>query len=93
MIGKPGEPIRAMDIDSIILVASDKGVDAIHPGYGFLSEKPEFAAACAAAGIVFVGPSVQQLRDLGDKTSARRMAHQCRSRFSADLTKQFKCGR
>ncbi|MCA9150168.1 MAG: pyruvate carboxylase, partial [Planctomycetales bacterium] len=77
MIGKPGEPIRAyLDIEGILTIAKRQGVDAIHPGYGFLSEKPEFAAACADAGITFVGPSVKVLRDLGDKTSARRLAQQ-----------------
>jgi len=75
-VGKPGEPIRSyLDIPSIIAVAKEVGVDAIHPGYGFLSEKPEFAAACEAAGITFVGPRVDLLRDLGDKTAARRIAN------------------
>ncbi|MFM9653930.1 biotin carboxylase N-terminal domain-containing protein, partial [Streptomyces galilaeus] len=50
------------------------GVDAIHPGYGFLSENPVFAEACAAAGILFIGPSPQVLRTLGDKVSARLAA-------------------
>ncbi len=74
-IGTPGEPIRAyLDIDAIITIAKDHGVDAIHPGYGFLSERPEFAAACAAAGITFVGPQVDALQRLGDKVSARQLA-------------------
>ena len=74
-IGKPGEPIRAyLDIDSIVGLAKDVGVDAIHPGYGFLSERPELAKACAAAGIKFVGPSVHCLEALGDKTAAREIA-------------------
>ncbi|SFI19135.1 pyruvate carboxylase [Planctomicrobium piriforme] len=76
-VGKPGEPIRSyLDIPSIIAVAKEVGVDAIHPGYGFLSEKPEFAAACEAAGITFVGPRVDLLENLGDKTAARRIAVQ-----------------
>src|ERR1700744_2817909 len=56
-VGKPGEPIRAyLDIDGIIAVARQHEVDAIHPGYGFLSENPKMGRACADAGIAFVGP-------------------------------------
>ena len=56
-VGKPGEPIRSyLNIPAIIALAREKEVDAIHPGYGFLSENAEFARACAAAGIEFVGP-------------------------------------
>ncbi|MFC1758817.1 pyruvate carboxylase [Planctomycetota bacterium] len=74
-IGQPGEPIRAyLDIANIIDVAKRHGVDAIHPGYGFLSEKPEFAHACKEAGITFVGPSVEVLESLGNKTTARKIA-------------------
>ncbi|RLT22522.1 MAG: pyruvate carboxylase, partial [Planctomycetota bacterium] len=74
-IGKTGEPIRSyLDIPSIIALAKQTEVDAIHPGYGFLSERPEFATACAEAGIKFVGPSVKCLESLGDKTAARNIA-------------------
>ena len=74
-IGKTGEPIRSyLDIPSIIALAKQIEVDAIHPGYGFLSERPEFAKACAAAGIQFVGPSIACLESLGDKTAARNIA-------------------
>ncbi|MEQ9412142.1 MAG: pyruvate carboxylase [Fuerstiella sp.] len=74
-IGKPGEPIRAyLDIDAVVQLAKDVGADAIHPGYGFLSERADFAQACADAGIRFVGPSVAALEALGDKTSARAIA-------------------
>ena len=74
-IGEPGEPIRAyLDIEAIVSLAKRIGVDAIHPGYGFLSENPEFAAACADAGIIFVGPTVSVLQQLGDKTAAREIA-------------------
>ncbi|MEI7700118.1 MAG: pyruvate carboxylase [Planctomycetia bacterium] len=74
-IGKPGEPIRSyLDIASIVALARQVGADAIHPGYGFLSERPEFATACAEAGIKFVGPSIHCLEALGDKTAARSIA-------------------
>jgi pyruvate carboxylase len=55
-------------------MAAEKGVDAIHPGYGFLSENPALPRACEAAGIQFVGPSAELLELLGDKTAARRLA-------------------
>ncbi len=75
LTGRAGEPIRAyLDIESIIGLAKEVGVDAIHPGYGFLSERPELALACDAAGIKFVGPSVHCLEALGDKTAAREIA-------------------
>ena len=63
-----------LDIGQIIAIARDNGVDAIHPGYGFLSENPEFAEACAVAGITFIGPDPQSMRLLGDKVSARHVA-------------------
>ncbi len=76
-IGRPGEPIRSyLDIPGIIAIAKRAEVDAIHPGYGFLSENPEFAQACVDAGIEFVGPPVDVLRRLGDKTAAREIAKQ-----------------
>lgn len=58
-------------IDKIIDVARKAGVDAIHPGYGFLSENAEFAAACADAGITFIGPSPDAIEKMGDKSTAR----------------------
>jgi pyruvate carboxylase len=75
LVGKPGEPIRSyLDIQGIVAIAKEREIDAIHPGYGFLSENPEFASACAAAGITFVGPRVDLLKTLGDKTAARDLA-------------------
>jgi len=68
-------PISAyLDIDQIISVAKENSVDAIHPGYGFLSESPEFAQACADNGIKFVGPTIENLNTFADKTSARQQA-------------------
>jgi pyruvate carboxylase len=76
-VGTPGEPLRAyLDIDNIVALAREHDIDAIHPGYGFLSENPHFAAACRDAGITFVGPRVEVLEQLGDKLAARRLAHQ-----------------
>ena len=76
-VGRIGEPIRAyLDIEGIVKLAQEYEVDAIHPGYGFLSENPDLARACEAAGIVFCGPSPQILDQLGDKIVARKIAEQ-----------------
>lgn len=70
-IGKIGHPVRAyLSVGEIIRVAREAGADAIYPGYGFLSENAEMAAACAAAGIVFVGPAARVLELTGDKARA-----------------------
>lgn len=74
-VGASGEPIRAyLSIPAIIEIASRYGIDAIHPGYGFLSENPDLAKACLEAGIMFVGPHEAALQQLGDKTFARELA-------------------
>ena len=76
-VGTPGEPLRAyLDIDSLIALAHEREIDAIHPGYGFLAESAQLAGACAAAGITFVGPRAEVLDQLGDKLAARRLALQ-----------------
>ena len=68
-------PIDAyLDINKIIKIALDAGVDAIHPGYGFLSENPEFVDACERNGITFIGPSSDLMRAMGDKISSKKMA-------------------
>ena len=63
-----------LDIDALIRAAKETGCDAVHPGYGFLSESAEFAERCAAEGITFIGPTPEILRVLGDKGSARQLA-------------------
>ncbi len=75
VVGRGKGPVAAyLDIDGIVGVAKENGVDLIHPGYGFLSENPDFARACAAAGITFVGPDPRLLELLGDKVAARKLA-------------------
>ena len=74
-IGEGQGPVQAyLDVDGIVALAKEKGVDAIHPGYGFLSENPALPRACERAGITFVGPSAELLELLGDKTAARGLA-------------------
>jgi pyruvate carboxylase len=74
-IGEGMSPVGAyLSIPEIIRVAKMAGADAIHPGYGLLSENPDFVDACDAAGITFIGPKAETMRALGDKASARRVA-------------------
>ncbi len=74
-IGSDNEPLKPyLDGNEIIRVALENGVDAIHPGYGFLSENPNFAKDCLANGIIFVGPEVEVLQALGDKITAKKVA-------------------
>ncbi|GEN47831.1 pyruvate carboxylase [Ligilactobacillus pobuzihii] len=77
LIGAGKKPIEAyLDIDDIIHVAKMTGADAIHPGYGFLAENEEFARSCQEAGIIFIGPTVEQLHIFGDKVAAKQVATQ-----------------
>jgi pyruvate carboxylase len=74
-IGEGLGPVAAyLSIDEIIRVAKLSGADAIHPGYGLLSENPDFVDACVANGITLIGPKAETMRALGDKASARRVA-------------------
>jgi pyruvate carboxylase len=75
LVGEGKTPVDAyLDIVDIIRIAREAKADAIHPGYGFLSENPEFAEACAAAGVIFIGPTPDTMRRLGNKVSARTLA-------------------
>jgi acetyl-CoA carboxylase biotin carboxylase subunit len=65
-----------LDMEKIITIARQSGAEAIHPGYGFLSENPRFARTCADAGIVFIGPSPESMEALGDKISSKELAQQ-----------------
>ena len=77
MVGEGAEPVRAyLDVDEVLRVACEAGVDAIHPGYGFLSENPDFARACAARGITFIGPPPAVMEQFGSKMAARNLAEQ-----------------
>ncbi len=75
LVGEGKGPVGAyLDITGIVALAKEKGVDFIHPGYGFLSENADFAKACFEAGITFIGPDENLLRMMGDKTAARALA-------------------
>src|SRR5438034_3357079 len=75
LIGEGKGPVGAyLDVEGIVTLAKEKGVDLIHPGYGFLSENARFAKACEATGIGFVGPRSELLELMGDKIAARALA-------------------
>ena len=74
-MGEGKGPVQAyLDIDDILRIARDLNADAIHPGYGFLSESPEFARECALQGIAFIGPDPETMTLLGNKVAARELA-------------------
>src|SRR5262245_4391772 len=70
-------PAAYLDADAIVQAARAAGCDAIHPGYGFLSERADFARRCRAAGLTFVGPGPETLDLFGDKVAARALAERC----------------
>jgi len=75
LVGAGKKPVQAyLDIADVIRIALEAKADAVHPGYGLLSENPEFAEACAANGLIFVGPSPEVMRKLGNKVAARDAA-------------------
>ena len=77
LIGEPGHPVRAyLDIEEIVRVAREAGADAVYPGYGFLSENPDLARACAQAGLTFVGPPPEVLELAGNKVRALKAARE-----------------
>src|SRR5215216_5079647 len=77
-VGADDDPLKPyLDIDAIIAIAKDSEADAIHPGYGFLSENFEFARKCKEHDIIFVGPDAEVMQQLGDKVLAKKIAIQC----------------
>ncbi|MBL8363080.1 MAG: ATP-grasp domain-containing protein [Rubrivivax sp.] len=77
-VSLPGSGVRAyLDVDAVVRAARDAGCGYVHPGYGFLSERADFARACAGAGLAFVGPDAATLELLGDKARARALAARC----------------
>ncbi|MBQ9734174.1 MAG: acetyl-CoA carboxylase biotin carboxylase subunit [Clostridia bacterium] len=76
VIGPP--PVSTyLNIEKIISAAKESGADAVHPGYGFMAEKPEFSEACAKAGLVFIGPKAEHIEKMGNKLVARALAKEC----------------
>jgi acetyl-CoA carboxylase biotin carboxylase subunit len=73
-LGPPSAAASYLNVDAVVAAARAVGADAVHPGYGFLSESARLAEACERAGIVFIGPTAEQLAAVGDKLAARRHA-------------------
>src|SRR5687767_5617627 len=78
LVGRGKRPVEAyLGIDEILDIAQEAGVDAIHPGYGFLSENADFAQSCVQRGIAFIGPRPEVVRLMGDKVAAKELARRC----------------
>src|SRR5262245_51807954 len=73
-IGPPPAPDSYLSIEAILAAARESGDQAVHPGYGFLSENARFAASCADAGLTFIGPPPEAIEGMGSKIAARRIA-------------------
>jgi len=73
LIGPPPARDSYLNVSAIIGAAKDSGAEAVHPGYGFLSENAEFAEACTAVGIVFIGPPAAAIRAMGSKSAAKTL--------------------
>src|SRR5436305_3688802 len=78
LIGPPPSAESYLRIDRIVAACRQTGAEAVHPGYGFLSERPAFAEALAAAGIVFIGPTLEAIAAMGDKIESKKLAHAAR---------------
>lgn len=77
LVGKHKSPLQAyLDMNEIIKLAKKKGVDAIHPGYGFLSENPVFSRKCEEAGLIFIGPNAEMMLKVGDKIQSKIVANE-----------------
>src|SRR3984893_19151262 len=72
LLGSESPRQAYLDIEQLVRVAREHGADAVHPGYGFLSENPAFAEACAKGNLTFIGPTAPSMRAMGDKVEARR---------------------
>ncbi len=90
IIGDEDEPLKPyLDIEAIIKIAKDNDIDAIHPGYGFLSENVQFARRCREEGIIFIGPTPEVMEQLGDKIAAKKIARSVNVPVIEDSTIEF----
>lgn len=90
LIGDEDEPLKPyLDIEAIIKTAKDNNIDAIHPGYGFLSENVQFAKRCREEGIIFIGPRPEVMEQLGDKIAAKKIARSVNVPVIEDSTIEF----
>ena len=87
-IGPPEARVSYLNADAILAAAKRVGAEAVHPGYGFLSENADFARACAEAGLVFIGPPPDAIAAMGNKAEAKRRMAQGRRAVRAGLPGQ-----